>query len=77
MWNSKLENLILKNEKLKIMKNHFFKYNSLFSINVCGLCFIMMYFMIVYLFYLSRRKSYFDYDDFMASVEGLYLKVFN
>ena len=76
--NSKLERFNhQKKEKMKVMKNHFFIYNSLFSINICVLCFIIMsYYMLVYLLYIYRKNSYFIYDDFMASVEGIYLKAY-
>ena len=62
-----------KNEKIQIMKNHFFTYNIIFSLNICSLSILMMtYYIFVYSLYEKQKENFFQFDDFMCSVEGIY-----
>ena len=62
-----------KKEKIEIMGNYFIIYNIFFCIKVCGIVFIAMTnYIIVYLINLKKRDEFFDLDNKMNEIIGIF-----
>ena len=62
-----------KKEKIKIMLQYFIIYNIFFCIKVCLLVFLIMTnYLIISLLYSSRREQFFELDNIMNEIIGIY-----
>ena len=62
-----------KREKLEIMGKYFIVYNVLFCFKVCGTVFLVITnYLVVYIFYSNRREDFFQLDNFMNEMIGIY-----
>ena len=62
-----------KREKIEIMGKYFIVYNVLFCFKVCGTVFLVITnYLVVYIFYSKRREDFFQLDNLMNEMIGIY-----
>ena len=62
-----------KREKIEIMGKYFILYNILFCFKVCGTVFLLMTnYLIIYIFYTKSREGFFQLDNLMNDIIGIY-----
>ena len=67
-----------KNEKIKVMSSFFFINNLILAIELGFILFIYMtYYIIINLIYNQKRNNFFDFDDIINNLEGIYKQCFD
>jgi len=62
-----------KQEKINIMSLYIFKFNLILALKICLLLILsMLYYLIVYILYFQKRREYFNFDDIINNIYGIY-----
>ena len=62
-----------KQEKINIMSIYIFKFNLILALKICLLLILsMLYYIIVYILYFQKRNEYFNFDDIINNIYGIY-----
>ena len=67
-----------KNEKIQIMTSYFFKNNVILGVELGFILVIYMtYYILINLIYIYKRNKFFDFDDIINNLEGIYKACFD
>ena len=67
-----------KNEKIKIMSSYFFRNNLILGIELGLILLIYMtYYILINLIYTQKRNNFFEFDDIINNLEGIYKTCFD
>ncbi len=62
-----------KQEKINVMSKYIFQYNILTAIKIGGILILaMLYYVIVFVLYIKKRREYFIFDDIINNIYGIY-----